>query len=80
MPVDEKKGDHDDHSRPEVVASSRHSPVPCCCWHATAGRPLCATEHWEIVKQLARQEEVACTTLEKILPISKSTISCHIKI
>jgi hypothetical protein len=30
---------------------------------------------------LARQEEeVACTTLEKILPISKSTISCHIKI
>jgi DNA-binding transcriptional ArsR family regulator len=43
-------------------------------------KALADPTRWEIVKQLARQEEVACTTLEEILPISKSTISYHIKI
>ena len=33
----------------------------------------------EIVRLLVGGEEVACTTLETILPISKSTISYHIK-
>jgi DNA-binding transcriptional ArsR family regulator len=33
----------------------------------------------EILRLLLGDEEVACTTLEAILPISKSTISYHIK-
>ena len=33
----------------------------------------------EILRQLVGGDEVACTTLEAILPISKSTISYHIK-
>ena len=33
----------------------------------------------EILRLLVGGDEVACTTLETILPISKSTISYHIK-
>jgi len=33
----------------------------------------------EILRLLVAGEEVACTTLEAILPISKSTISYHVK-
>jgi DNA-binding transcriptional ArsR family regulator len=33
----------------------------------------------EIVRLLSLADEVACTTLDDILPISKSTISYHIK-
>jgi DNA-binding transcriptional ArsR family regulator len=33
----------------------------------------------EILRLLVSGEEVACTTLETILPISKSTISYHVK-
>ena len=33
----------------------------------------------EILRLLVGDEEVACTTLEAILPISKSTISYHVK-
>lgn len=33
----------------------------------------------EILRLLSLADEVACTTLEDILPISKSTISYHIK-
>ena len=33
----------------------------------------------EILRLLVGGDEVACTTLEAILPISKSTISYHIK-
>jgi DNA-binding transcriptional ArsR family regulator len=33
----------------------------------------------EILRLLIGGEEVACTTLEEILPLSKSTISYHIK-
>ena len=33
----------------------------------------------EILRLLIGGEEVACTTLEAILPISKSTISYHVK-
>ncbi|MGH9041728.1 MAG: ArsR/SmtB family transcription factor [Acidimicrobiia bacterium] len=33
----------------------------------------------EILRLLAADDEVACTTLEQVLPISKSTISYHIK-
>lgn len=35
---------------------------------------------WSIITQMAECEELACTTLENTLPISKSTISYHIKI
>lgn len=33
---------------------------------------------WSIVRQMSATEELACTTLECTLPISKSTISYHI--
>jgi DNA-binding transcriptional ArsR family regulator len=33
----------------------------------------------EIIRLLSEEVEVACTTLEQVLPISKSTISYHIK-
>jgi DNA-binding transcriptional ArsR family regulator len=33
----------------------------------------------EILRLLSEEDEVACTTLEQVLPISKSTISYHIK-
>ena len=33
----------------------------------------------EILRLLSDDDEVACTSLEQILPISKSTISYHIK-
>ena len=33
----------------------------------------------EILRLLSTADEVACTTLDDILPISKSTISYHIK-
>ncbi len=33
----------------------------------------------EILRLLSMADEVACTTLDDILPISKSTISYHIK-
>jgi DNA-binding transcriptional ArsR family regulator len=33
----------------------------------------------EILRLLIGTEEVACTTLESVLPISKSTISYHVK-
>lgn len=35
---------------------------------------------WRIVMQMADCDELPCTTLEHTLPISKSTISYHIKI
>lgn len=33
----------------------------------------------EILRHLSMADEVACTTLDDILPVSKSTISYHIK-
>ncbi len=33
----------------------------------------------EILRHLSLADEVACTTLDDILPVSKSTISYHIK-
>jgi DNA-binding transcriptional ArsR family regulator len=35
---------------------------------------------WHMITQMAECEELACTTLERTLPISKSTISYHVKI
>lgn len=35
---------------------------------------------WNIVQQVGRQEEFACSILEDTLPISKPTISYHTKI
>lgn len=34
----------------------------------------------QIVRQIATADELACTTLDETLPVSKSTISYHIKI
>ncbi|QLQ09172.1 MAG: helix-turn-helix transcriptional regulator [Nocardioidaceae bacterium] len=35
---------------------------------------------WDIVRQMTEVDELACQTLEKRLPISKPTISYHIRI
>ena len=35
---------------------------------------------WSIVQQMAEVDELACSTLEETLPISKPTISYHTKI
>ena len=51
--------------------------------------PVAATEvfkalgdpiRWNIVQQMAQQEELACSLLEDTLPVSKPTISYHTKI
>ncbi|RAY16998.1 hypothetical protein DPM19_02200 [Actinomadura craniellae] len=51
--------------------------------------PVAATEvfkaladpiRWNIVQQVAQQEEFACSILEDTLPVSKPTISYHTKI
>ncbi|RBY85873.1 helix-turn-helix transcriptional regulator [Blastococcus sp. TF02A-26] len=51
--------------------------------------PVAATEvfkalgdpiRWNIVQQMAQQEELACSILEDTLPVSKPTISYHTKI
>nr|AIU93551.1 hypothetical protein LRS1606.117 [Rhodococcus sp. NS1] len=34
----------------------------------------------DIMSRMIHSEEVACTDLERILPVSKSTISYHIKV
>jgi DNA-binding transcriptional ArsR family regulator len=34
---------------------------------------------WDIVRQMASVDELACVTLEDTLPVSKPTISYHIK-
>jgi DNA-binding transcriptional ArsR family regulator len=35
---------------------------------------------WAIVQRMGETDELACTTLERLLPVSKPTISYHIKI
>jgi DNA-binding transcriptional ArsR family regulator len=35
---------------------------------------------WNIIQQMAQQEELACSVLEDTLPVSKPTISYHTKI
>jgi DNA-binding transcriptional ArsR family regulator len=35
---------------------------------------------WSIVAQMSAVDELACTTLEQTLPVSKPTISYHIKV
>lgn len=35
---------------------------------------------WEIIQQMAQQEELACSLLEDTLPVSKPTISYHTKV
>ncbi|HUN37634.1 MAG TPA: metalloregulator ArsR/SmtB family transcription factor [Trebonia sp.] len=51
--------------------------------------PVVATEvfkalsdpiRWNIVQQVARQDEFACSILEETLPVSKPTISYHTKV
>jgi DNA-binding transcriptional ArsR family regulator len=57
--------------------------------HLMANEPVAATEvfkalgdpiRWNIVQQMAQQEELACSLLEETLPVSKPTISYHTKI
>jgi DNA-binding transcriptional ArsR family regulator len=42
-------------------------------------RALADPTRIEILRLLSTADEVACTTLDDILPVSKSTISYHIK-
>lgn len=34
---------------------------------------------WQIIDQMSNVEELACTTLEQTLPVTKPTISYHVK-
>jgi DNA-binding transcriptional ArsR family regulator len=43
-------------------------------------RALSDPTRWTIICEMARVDELACTTLENLLPISKPTISYHIKV
>jgi DNA-binding transcriptional ArsR family regulator len=43
-------------------------------------RALSDPTRWTIVTQMAQVDELACLTLEDMLPISKPTISYHIKV
>jgi DNA-binding transcriptional ArsR family regulator len=43
-------------------------------------RALSDPMRWTIVREMAQVDELACTTLEQMLPISKPTISYHIKV
>ena len=35
---------------------------------------------WSIVERMGELDELACTTIEQMLPVSKPTISYHIKV
>ena len=41
---------------------------------------LCEPIRMQIIRQIASVDELACTTLDETLPISKPTISYHVKI
>jgi DNA-binding transcriptional ArsR family regulator len=43
-------------------------------------RALSDPTRWTIISEMAQVDELACLTLEDILPISKPTISYHIKV
>jgi len=43
-------------------------------------RALSDPMRWTIVSEMARVDELACTALESMLPLSKPTISYHIKV
>lgn len=43
-------------------------------------RVLSDPTRWEIVREMAAVDELACRTLAETLPISKATISYHIKL
>ena len=61
-----------------TTSPRRSAPVPIEDL-AEIFRALGDTTRIEIIRLLIGGEEVACTTLEAILPISKSTISYHVK-
>lgn len=57
---------------PKVAAVS--APIPDVL------KALSDEMRWSIVSQMADVEELACTTLEHTLPVSKPTISYHVKV
>jgi DNA-binding transcriptional ArsR family regulator len=57
------------------VSASTTSPDPTEIFKAL-GDPI----RWKIVRQMAEVDELACSTLEDTLPVSKPTISYHTKI
>lgn len=56
--------------------SIQRPPVPLADVLKALGEPI----RLEIMRQMSLNGEVACTTLEKTLDVSKSTISYHIKV
>jgi DNA-binding transcriptional ArsR family regulator len=61
--------------RSTVVTPSTVTPDPTEIFKAL-GDPI----RWNIVRQMAEVDELACSTLEDTLPVSKPTISYHAKI
>jgi DNA-binding transcriptional ArsR family regulator len=58
------------------MTPSRTADVDASDVFKALGDPI----RWSIVQQMAEVEELACSTLEDTLPISKPTISYHTKI
>ncbi|NKQ51588.1 helix-turn-helix transcriptional regulator [Amycolatopsis sp. K13G38] len=53
-----------------------HEPISTAEVFKALGDPI----RWSIVQQIADVDELACSTLEDTLPVSKPTISYHTKI
>jgi len=51
-------------------------PNPATEMFKALGDPI----RWDILRQIAQQDELACRALEDTLPVSKPTISYHTKI
>jgi DNA-binding transcriptional ArsR family regulator len=55
-------------------------PLPTMPDLADVFKALSDPTRWTIVEQMAAVPELACTALESMLPVSKPTISYHIKV
>jgi DNA-binding transcriptional ArsR family regulator len=77
MPMDDRL---DTRTKFTIEASGTLLPAPDEVHYLGIFEALCEPLRMEIVRQIANDDELACTTLDETLPISKPTISYHIKI
>jgi DNA-binding transcriptional ArsR family regulator len=77
MPMDDRL---DTRTKFTIEASGTLLPAPDQVHYLGIFEALCEPLRMEIVRQIANAHELACTTLDETLPISKPTISYHIKI
>jgi DNA-binding transcriptional ArsR family regulator len=77
-PGDASRHDEEMNSMYRDIDSLRASPQDD--HYAQIFEALSEPIRMQIVRQIASADELACTTLDETLPVSKSTISYHIKI